>query len=420
MVPHPTRPHVNHCGEPQRRASDSRLREGHTEFLDAFIDKAAEHDLELHRLDAQSAIFMFFNSGEEKPEDDPPRDPRERSEPTSLRELAEALCLPVSFLERIERQLKRKWQVIFQGPPGTGKTHVAKELARWLAGAKERVTLVQFHPSYAYEDFVEGYRPDLKDGQPTFVLKHGPLRRAAANAEADRDNRHFLVIDEINRGNVAKVFGELYFLLEYRDEEIRLQHSNTTFSLPNNLNIIATMNTADRSIALVDLALRRRFSFVEFHPDDEPIKGLLRRWLKKHDKTEMAWVADLLDKANALLQDDRNVAIGPSHFFEEDLNEEGVADIWNHSVLPYVEEALIGNPDRIREFDLDRLLDRSRRKAASVPTPETSDDSDRSPADDESDRAEVAASSVDGASSDTRADGGSSAGEAANVEAPGP
>ena len=85
------------------------------------------------------------------------------------------------------------------------------------------------------------------------------------------------MIDEINRGNVAKVFGELYFLLEYRDEEVRLQYSNTPFSLPKNLHIIGTMNTADRSIALVDLALRRRFSFVEFHPDDEPIKGLLRQ-----------------------------------------------------------------------------------------------------------------------------------------------
>ena len=380
-------------------------------FLDRFIDKAAEHDLELCRLDAQSAIFMFFDK---EPGGKPPSNGNGRPEPVSLSELAEALCLPVGFVERIGRQLKRKRQVIFQGPPGTGKTHVAQELARCLAGGKERVTLVQFHPSYAYEDFVEGYRPHLENGQPTFALKSGPLLRAAAAARADPDNMHFLVIDEINRGNVAKVFGELYFLLEYRDEDVRMQYSNTPIRLPKNLYIVGTMNTADRSIALVDLALRRRFSFVEFHPDDEPIKGLLRDWLKKHEKTEMAWVADLLDEANKLLADDRNVAIGPSHFFEEDLSEEVVAEIWNHSVLPYVEEALIGNPDRIREFDLDRL----RRNAAAVPAPEMSDNSDGSPADDESSRAEGGASSV-GGTSRGHGDGGSSGGEAASVEAPG-
>ena len=340
-------------------------------FLDLFIDEASKRGLNLrHRLDAQSALWLFFRGG--KPPGTGPGPPR----PTGLKELAEQLCLPDEFLDRIERQLERKRQVIFQGPPGTGKTHVAQELARWLAGGKERVTLVQFHPSYTYEDFVEGYRPHLENGQPTFALKRGPLLRAAADADADPANTHVLVIDEINRGNVAKVFGELYFLLEYRDEDVRLQYSNAPIRLPRNLYIIGTMNTADRSIALVDLALRRRFSFVEFHPDDEPINGLLRRWLHRQGKADLECVADLLDEANALLQDDRNVAIGPSHFLEEDLSEEVVADIWNHSVLPYVEEALIGNPDRLREFDLDRLLDRLRRKAAALPAPEPSDNSD--------------------------------------------
>ena len=359
-------------GGPDADADEAELYVHALGFLDQFIDEASKRGLNLrHRLDAQSALWLFFK------EPDPPP-------PTDLKELAEELCLPVGFLERIERQLERKRQVIFQGSPGTGKTHVAQELARCLAGDKKRVTLVQFHPSYAYEDFVEGYRPDLEDGQPTFVLRSGPLLQAAEGARSDPGNRHFLVIDEINRGNVAKVFGELYFLLEYRDEEVRLQYSNRPFSLPKNLYIIGTMNTADRSIALVDLALRRRFSFVEFHPDDEPIKGLLRGWLEKHDKTEMAWVADLLDKANALLKDDRNVAIGPSHFFEKDLSEEAVADIWKHSVLPYVEEALVGNPDRVKEFNLDRL----RRKSEDVPAPESRDGSDGSP--DEADGPDLA------------------------------
>ena len=396
--------------ESDQGADEAELYSHALRFLDQFIDEAAKRGLSLrHRLDAQTALWLFFK-GEPLPNGPMPR-------PGCLDELAEALCLPVEFLERVERQLKRKWQVIFQGPPGTGKTHVAQKFARWLAGDRERVTLVQFHPSYAYEDFVEGYRPHLEDGQPTFKLKRGPLRRAAANAEADPRNLHFLVIDEINRGNVAKVFGELYFLLEYRDEEVRLQYSNTPFSLPKNLYIIGTMNTADRSIALVDLALRRRFSFVEFHPDDEPIKGLLPKWLKKHDKTEMAWVADLLDEANALLKRDRNVAIGPSYLFEKDLSEEVLADIWRHSVIPYVEEALIGNPNSVPEFDLDRLLDRLRRKGASVPAPEMSDDSDTGPGE-EADRSDGDASSADGASRGTQADSASSSGEDAGGEAP--
>ena len=358
--------------EPKAEADEAELYDHALDFLDQVIDEASERGLILRRrLDARSALWAFFQEPRPSNGDVPP------TPPASLTELADELCLPDEFLERIDRQLKRKGQVIFQGPPGTGKTHVAQELARSLAGDRERVTLVQFHPSYAYEDFVEGYRPALENGRPTFVLKDGPLRRAAANAEADRDNRHFLVVDEINRGNVAKVFGELYFLLEYRDEEVHLQYSNTTFSLPKNLCIIGTMNTADRSIALVDLALRRRFSFVEFHPDAEPINGLLRCWLNKHDKADLEWVADLLDEANKLLKNNRNVAIGPSHFFEEDLSEEAVADIWRHSVIPYVEEALIGNPERVKKFDLAAL-----RATASASTPDASNETDESPSDD--------------------------------------
>ena len=112
----------------------------------------------------------------------------------------------------------------------------------------------------------------LTDGQPGFELRSGPLLDMAQQARYKLDARHFLVIDEINRGNLAKVLGELYFLLEYRNEEMRLQYSDEPFSLPDNLYVIGTMNTADRSIALVDLALRRRFHFVEFHPDDPPMK----------------------------------------------------------------------------------------------------------------------------------------------------
>ena len=273
-----------------------------------------------------------------------------------LAALADDLYLDAPFLEEIDALLKDKRQVIFQGPPGTGKTYIAQRLARHLAGADERVTLVQFHPSYAYEDFVQGFRPALLGGgQAGFELKDGPLLRAARRAEAEPDANHFLVIDEINRGNLAKALGELYFLLEYRDSEISLQYSDKPFRLPGNLYIIGTMNTADRSIALVDLALRRRFYFVEFHPDEPPIKGLLRRYLEAN-APGMEWVAEVVDLANDALRNDREAAIGPSYFMRSGLDEDVVKRIWKHSVLPYIEERLFGeSDDRQGEFDLDRL-----------------------------------------------------------------
>jgi hypothetical protein len=165
-----------------------------------------------------------------------------------------------------------------------------------------------------------------------------------------------LLIDEINRGNLSKVFGELYFLLEYRKESVELQYSRESFQLPENLWIIGTMNTADRSIALVDAALRRRFYFIGFFPDIPPVKGLLRRWLKAK-QPEMSWVADLVDRANEQLGE-RQLAIGPSHFMKEGLTDEWVDLIWTHAVLPYLEEHFFGQPDRVQEFDLAALRQR--------------------------------------------------------------
>ena len=275
-----------------------------------------------------------------------------------LKNLADRLYLPVDFLNTINQLLAEKRQVIFQGPPGTGKTYMARELARFLAGGTDpadRVTLVQFHPSYAYEDFVQGFRPTPSDGgQVGFTLRDGPLLRAAERAEKEPAAKHYLIIDEINRGNLAAVFGELYFLLEYRDERINLQYSDAGFSLPENLFILGTMNTADRSIALVDLALRRRFYFVEFYPDKEPVKGVLRRWLRAM-APDMEGVADVVDDANAKLADYPHIAIGPSYFMREGLDAAGVERIWEHSIRPYLAEGLFNDPNRLAEFDLAKL-----------------------------------------------------------------
>ena len=274
-----------------------------------------------------------------------------------LNSLADELLLDLDFLKEIRILLEDRRQIIFQGPPGTGKTYVAQKLAECLAGSPDRVTIVQFHPSYAYEDFVQGFRPTLDQGQASFELSKGPLLEAAERAEEEPDAKHFLIIDEINRGNLAKVFGELYFLLEYRDKKIRLQYEPKTFGLPANLYIIGTMNTADRSIALVDLALRRRFYFVSFDPHEAPVDELLGRWLTKN-APGMEWVADAVAKANELLAS-RHAAIGPSYFMKEGLDEEAVERIWEHSVMPYIEEHLFGESDRLKKFNLERLRNQS-------------------------------------------------------------
>ena len=160
---------------------------------------------------------------------------------TEFSGLAEKLLLSKAFLRRVEYLLDDKRQIIFQGPPGTGKTHAALAISRHLAGTDGDVSLVQFHPSFAYEDFVQGFRPRLIRKRPGFELKHGPLLKAAERARKVVDGKHFLVIDEINRGNLSKVFGELYFLLEYRNEQIHLQYGDEPFSLPENLYIITSV-----------------------------------------------------------------------------------------------------------------------------------------------------------------------------------
>ncbi|MGN8131066.1 AAA family ATPase [Arthrobacter sp. RC1.1 241] len=282
-------------------------------------------------------------------------------------EFAESLHMELEPLQEIADLLEENRQLVLYGPPGTGKTYLAKHLAAELADdtTDERVKLVQFHPSYAYEDFFEGYRPDKTDGgQVSFKLVAGPLRRLAEEAAKPGNEKkpYFLIIDEMNRANLAKVFGELYFLLEYRDDRIYLQYSpNEPFTLPDNLYIVGTMNTADRSIAMMDAAIRRRFSFIELHPQTEPVKGSLLRFLQARQLDPTP--ALLLDALNAAIDEwDRDLMIGPSYFMKPAAQTPaGLRRIWKYELMPLLEEHYHGQLTRAQleeRFGLDQLLGR--------------------------------------------------------------
>ena len=283
---------------------------------------------------------------------------------------ARELLVKRSFLDDIVSLLEDKGQVILYGPPGTGKTYLAKRLAEALVPDSEFRSLVQFHPSTSYEDFFEGYRPvPAADGGIGYELTRGPLARMAAHAE-EHQERHVMVIDEINRANLPRVLGELLFLFEYRDEQVStLYRSDAEFGLPDTVWFIGTMNTADRSIALVDAALRRRFHFVPFFPGRGPTVGLLGRWLEREE--EPKWVDGLVEMVNGELTKyvGEDLQLGFSHFMrkgyekEPSESDETLRRIWQYNIEPFVEDQLFGDADRIKEFRFGEVMSRFRREA---------------------------------------------------------
>jgi 5-methylcytosine-specific restriction protein B len=270
-------------------------------------------------------------------------------------DFATNLLMDLAELDKIAGLLWERKQIILYGPPGTGKTYLATRLARHLTddGA---VKVVQFHPSYTYEDFFEGFRPEPGgSGTLTFTLRAGPFRDFAEVAADNPTTAYILIIDEINRANLAKVFGELYFLLEYRDESISLQYSpEKEFTLPQNLFLVGTMNTADRSIARIDTAMRRRFAFVELDPRIPPVQGLLSRWLGKHHLPPEA--ALLLDELNRRIEDS-DAAIGPSYLMDDRIYQrhDGLDRVWQYSIMPLLEDLFYGQRDLGEHYGLPSL-----------------------------------------------------------------
>ena len=250
---------------------------------------------------------------------------------------------------------KNKKNIILQGAPGVGKTFVAKRLAYSIMGVKDvkRVLMVQFHQSYSYEDFIMGFRPTVSG----FELREGVFYKFCKEAEKDSDNDYFFIIDEINRGNLSKIFGELFMLIENdkRGVELQLLYSNEIFAVPRNVYIIGMMNTADRSLAILDYALRRRFAFIEIKPGFETER--FRAYQSGLDNAEFDHLITCVKKLNKAITDDDSLGegfcIGHSYFCnlsQEMINDRTLSRIVEYELVPLLKEYWFDEPAKIRQW----------------------------------------------------------------------
>ena len=324
-------------------------------FVQEVADALKAHGVPVADLiDAQSFLWLGFRAQKAvEPTTKPKTGAVEDVDPEAVaKDLATAAFWPIDRARHLVSLAQRWGQLLFQGPPGTSKTFVAERLARLLAGDEEgRVEVVQFHPSYAYEDFVEGIRPRVTEGSElAYEVRKGIFMKLVERAKEYPQSAFFLLIDELNRANLPRVLGELLYALEYRGAEhtFRLPYSGAETYIPSNITIISTMNTADRSIALVDAAIRRRFRHVDFLPDP----AVLKAWLGAHALGELAdHAAGRLIALNdqllgpGLLDSDR--LVGHTYLMREDLGEVGLEAVWDEDIEPVLREHLFNQPEEI-------------------------------------------------------------------------
>ncbi len=328
---------------------------------------------------AQGSLFKLTQSeyehvlrmiDEKNPaETDPPEPPI----PYTVDMAMDGLFMARHDFEGILGALREKHNIILQGAPGVGKTFVAGRVAYALIGekAKDRVEMIQFHQSYSYEDFIQGYRPVSNGEHLKFELKNGVFYRFCQRAIQNPEKNFVFIIDEINRGNLSKIFGELMMLIEHdkRGDEFAVpltygEGNQAPFYVPKNLYLIGMMNTADRSLAMVDYALRRRFRFVEIEPGFET--EAFRAHLTQTKGASAALVQKIIDRMSAvnadIAADNKNLGrgyrIGHSFFCPVDglhPDEDWYARVIKNEIVPLLEEYWFDNPEKV-ERHRERLL----------------------------------------------------------------
>lgn len=293
--------------------------------------------------ESMSAVDLGFASGEVTEED--------------LDDFSDKTGFDSDQVERWISGIKRKQQAIFYGPPGTSKTFAARHLANLITGDGDGlVETVQFHSAYEYEDFVQGLRPRSDGTNLTYPVEPGRFLEFCYEAE-ERSGPCVLIIDEINRADLSEVFGELMYLLEYRREEVKLAQETDRgedhFEIPNNVYLIGTMNTADRSTALIDFALRRRFAFISLEPNWD----ILEHYHEEKEDTgfDISGIRSTMENINEEIGDP-DFVLGHTYFMDTSLDE-NIQDIWEMEIVPYLEEFFFDDRATVDEFRWEEVKD---------------------------------------------------------------
>ena len=288
--------------------------------------------------------------------DDDDVEPEEKEFPEySVEKFLEEVYMDGDSYDTLVELIRVKKNVILQGAPGVGKTFAAKRLAYSMMGVKdqERVMMVQFHQSYTYEDFIEGFRPSSTSNG--FEIKKGSFYNFCKKAADDLENEYFFIIDEINRGNLSKIFGELFMLIENdkRGNALQLLYSDEKFFVPANVYIIGMMNTADRSLAMLDYALRRRFAFFEMKPGFGSDGFRVYRMALGNSKFDR--LIDCVEKLNTVIEADDSLGegfcIGHSYFCNlKTVTDKALSNIVEYEMVPLLKEYWYDEPIKVKDW----------------------------------------------------------------------